>query len=346
MKEIINVLKNKKTNKTPPIWIMRQAGRYLPEYLEIRSKVDNFLEFCYNPKLATEATLQPIARFDFDSAIIFSDILVIPDALGIKVDFVKNHGPRLSNFSLESDLNKLLIDDIEKKLKPVLEAINQVKIKLPTNKALIGFCGAPWTLACYIIEGGGSKNFDKVRQIAFKKEQEFSKLIEILTKACIDFLSLQIDSGVDVVKVFDSWAGLLPPNQLEKWVIKPAQKIVDSLRNKYSQTPIIYFPKNIGINYENFYQMVKPDCIAIDQNVDIKWANEVLQKKHQAIIQGNLDNFLLAFGSKVEIERGVIKILEKFNNHPFIFNLGHGILPQTPIENVEFMLEVIKSNSS
>jgi uroporphyrinogen decarboxylase len=342
MKKIINVLQNKIIEKNPPIWIMRQAGRYLPEYRETRAKIDNFLDLCYNPKLACEVTLQPLKRFDFDAGIIFSDILVIPDALGIKVNFEKNHGPKLAEFSLENDLKKLDIKKINNHLNPVFEAINLTRSKLANDKALIGFAGAPWTLASYIIEQGGSKNFEKVRQSALQNPQNFSQLIDILTESVIEFLSKQIQAGVDIVKIFDSWAGILPPAELAKWVIAPAQKIVKNLQEKFPHIPVIYFPKNIGINYENFFETVKPNCLAIDQNLTPTWANEVLQKKHQAIIQGNLDNFLLAFGTKEQITHEVNKILQTFKNHPFIFNLGHGILPATPVENVELLLELVR----
>jgi len=346
MKKIINVLNNQQFDKIPPIWIMRQAGRYLPEYLETRSKIHNFLDLCYNPQLACEVTLQPIRRFDFDSAIIFSDILVIPDALGIKVDFVKNHGPILSEFDLTKDLSKLNLNNLKNHLKPVFEAINLTRANLNKDKTLIGFAGAPWTLACYMIEGKGSKNFEKIRQISLQQPEFFEQLIAILTQAVSDFLSLQIQAGVDVVKIFDSWAGILPSSELEKWVIKPAQKIVENLQQKFPNIPVIYFPKNIGNSYEIFAKKVNSNGLAIDQNLDLNWAVENIYEKNNKIIQGNLDNFILAFGDKKIIENEVRKILKTFENKPFIFNLGHGILPQTPIENVEFMLEVIKSNFS
>ncbi|MFM7620069.1 MAG: uroporphyrinogen decarboxylase [Alphaproteobacteria bacterium] len=343
MNKIINVLKHKITQKNPPIWIMRQAGRYLPEYLETRMKIANFLDLCYNPQLACEVTLQPIRRFDFDSAIIFSDILVIPDALGVKVDFVKNHGPILSEFNLIKDLSKLNLNNIKNHLKPVFEAINLTRSNLAQDKSLIGFAGAPWTLACYMIEGKGSKNFEKIRQISLQQPEFFEQLILILEQAIVEFLSLQIQAGVDIVKIFDSWAGILPACELQKWVIKPAWRIVENLRQKYPHIPIIYFPKNIGFNYQEFYKKVQPDCLALDQNVDIVWAREVLQNDNQAIIQGNLDNFILAFGTKEQIKLEVNKILSNFNQKPFIFNLGHGILPQTPIENVELLLKIIRN---
>lgn len=343
MKKIINVLTKKESNKIPPIWIMRQAGRYLPEYLATRSKINNFLDLCYNPELACEVTLQPIRRFGFDSAIIFSDILVIPDALGVKVDFVKNHGPQLDKLNLKHDLKNLKIDDFNQNLKSVYEAINLTRSKLENDKALIGFCGAPWTLACYMIEGGGSKNFENVRKVALETPELFSQLINILTEVLKIYLSSQIKAGADIIKIFDSWAGILPPSELSKWVIKPAQEIVNYLKQNHPNIPVICFPKSIGTNYRQFALEVDCDCVAIDQNIEKSWAKKNLQQDLNKTIQGNLDNFLLAFGTKKEIELEVENILENFNDKPFIFNLGHGILPQTPIENVEFMIKKIRN---
>ena len=342
MKKIINVLNKKQCYEIPPIWIMRQAGRYLPEYMKTRSQIDNFLDLCYNPKLACEVTLQPIKRFEFDSAIIFSDILVIPDALGIKVDFVKNHGPKLAKFDLEKDLKNLKITNINNHLQNVYEAISLTRSKLANDKALIGFCGAPWTLACYMIEGGGSKNFDKVREMALKNEELFGELIEILTESLKIYLTSQINAGADIIKIFDSWAGVLPPSQIQKWIIEPAKKIVNYLKENHPEIPVIYFPKAIGVNYEKFAQEVDCQALELDQNLEKNWAKKYLQQDLNKTIQGNLDNFLLAFGDKKAIENEVRNILDTFNDKPFIFNLGHGILPQTPIENVELILKIIR----
>jgi uroporphyrinogen decarboxylase len=342
MKKIINVLNKKQCYEIPPIWIMRQAGRYLPEYMKTRSQIDNFLDLCYNPKLACEVTLQPIKRFEFDSAIIFSDILVIPDALGVKVDFIKNHGPKLAKFDLENDLKNLKIANINNHLKNVYEAISLTRSKLSNDKALIGFCGAPWTLACYMIEGGGSKNFDKVREMALKNEKLFAELIEILSESLKIYLTSQINAGADIIKIFDSWAGVLPPTQIQKWIIDPAKKIVNYLKENHPEIPIIYFPKSIGVNYEKFAQEVDCQALALDQNLEKNWAKKYLQQNLNKTIQGNLDNFLLAFGDKKDIEKEVRNILDTFNDNPFIFNLGHGILPQTPIENVELILKIIR----
>lgn len=340
MNKLIKTLLEKERFSSPPVWIMRQAGRYLPEYREIRSNVKNFLELCYTPKLASEVTLQPITRFDLDAAIIFSDILVIPDALGVKVEFVKNEGPKLGSFELKN----LKTENIENHLSPVFEALALTKSKLGKDKALIGFSGSPWTLACYMIEGGGSKNFELTRETAIKNEKYFAELIEILTQSIIKYLSAQIKAGADVVKLFDSWAGVLPPQQLQKWVIEPTKKIVSEIKKLHPQIPVICFPRGVGVNYLEFAKSIAPHGLALDQNVEKNWAKKNLQENLGQVVQGNLDNFLLAFGSKNEIEKEVLEILKTFGDQPFIFNLGHGILPETPIENVELVLKLIRKN--
>lgn len=342
MNKLINTLLKKEKFSNPPIWIMRQAGRYLPEYREIRSNVKNFLELCYTPNLASEVTLQPIRRFDFDAAIIFSDILVIPDALGIKVEFVKNEGPKLEKISNSFYLKRLKTDNIKTHLQPVFEALALTKSKLDTEKALIGFSGSPWTLACYMVEGGGSKNFELTRKTAIQDEEFFSQLIDILTKSVTEYLSEQIKAGANVVKLFDSWAGILPPEQLRKWVIEPTKKIVSEIKKLHPQVPVICFPRGIGINYQEFAKAVESHGLALDQNLEKNWVRKNLQENLGQVVQGNLDNILLACGSKREIEKEVLGILESFNGHPFIFNLGHGILPETPIENVELVMRLVR----
>lgn len=342
MNKLINTLLKKEKFSQPPIWIMRQAGRYLPEYREVRSNVKNFLELCYTPKLASEVTLQPIRRFGFDAAIIFSDILVIPDALGVKVEFVKNEGPKLQKVSSKDDLKSFKRENIKSHLQPVFEALALTKSKLDKDVALIGFSGAPWTLACYMIEGGGSKNFEQTRKVAIQDEEFFSELIEILTQSIITYLSQQISAGADVVKLFDSWAGVLPPQQLRKWVIEPTKKIVAELKKLHPQIPVICFPRGIGMMYEEFAREVGAQGLALDQNLEKKWVRKNLQENLGQVVQGNLDNILLAFGSKKEIEKEVFQILESFGEQPFIFNLGHGILPETPIENVELVMSLVR----
>ncbi len=341
MKKLLETLKGKKFN-SPPIWLMRQAGRYLPEYRKIRSEVGNFLDLCYNPKLASEITLQPIRRFGFDGAIIFSDILVIPDALGIDVSFVKDEGPKLSKTLNERDLLNLKIENILHFLEPVFENISLTKANLNKETTLIGFSGSPWTIATYMIEGGTSKKFENIRRLAIEDEIFFQKLISILVEAISIYLNKQIESGVEVVKLFDSWCGILPESEFRKWIIEPHKKIVKNIRDKNPDIPIIIFTKGAGVLYEDFVIEVDCDAIAIDQNISRKWANDILQKKHNKIIQGNLDNVLLSL-DKVRAKEEVLDILNTFNDSPFIFNLGHGVLPNTPIENIEEIVKIIKN---
>ena len=341
MKKLLETLKGKKF-KTPPIWLMRQAGRYLPEYREIRKEANNFLELCYNPKLASEITLQPIRRFGFDGAIIFSDILVIPDALGVDVNFVKNIGPQLSKTLKESDLTKFKEDNILNHLNPVFENIKLVKDGLDDDKTLIGFSGSPWTIATYMIEGGSSKKFDDIRRIAIKDKDFFQKLIDILVNSISIYLIEQIKSGVDVVKIFDSWAGILPESEFGKWVIEPNKKIIQNIKKIYPDIPIILFTKGAGTMYEEIVINIDCDAFAVDQCVSKKWVRDILQNKHNKIIQGNLDNITLALDMEYALSE-VKDILDHFNDKPFIFNLGHGILPDTPIENVEKIINFIKN---
>lgn len=341
MQKLLEVLTKKIPSSTPPIWIMRQAGRYLPEYRELKTHAKDFLDFCYTPKLASEATLQPIKRFDFDAAIIFSDILVIPDALGCDVKFIEKRGPILAPVTSLKNLKEPA--QAAAALTPVYEAISLTREKLARDKTLIGFAGAPWTLACYMIEGGSSKNFDKVRTVALTEPKFFAELIDILTESVIIYLQNQIKAGADVIKIFDSHAGVLPVADFQKWVIAPTKKIVSTLRKSSPKTPLICFPKGAGVMYEEFVAAVKPNAIAIDQSVPRIWAVENLWKKHGVILQGNLDNYTLAFGSTEQIKNQTQSILTDFKNQPFIFNLGHGILKETPITNVELMARTVRS---
>ena len=338
MKKLLETLRGKKF-ETPPIWIMRQAGRYLPEYLETRRQAGSFLDLCYNPKLASKVTLQPIERFNFDGSIIFSDILIILDALGVKVQFIKGEGPKLDLNGNLDDLS-LNID----KLKPIYETVKLVKQGLDEYKTLIGFCGAPFTAACYLIEGGGSKNFDKVKRLAIKDDSYFSQIIDILIKNSVNYLQGQIDAGAEVIKLFDSWAGILSQEQYFKWVIEPNIQIVENLKAKNPNIPIICFPKGSGVLYADFAKNVNCTAIAIDQQVNRIWAKEILSQKHSKIIQGNLDNYLLAYGNLDQIQNQVKNILNDFKDVNFIFNLGHGILPDTKIQNVQKVIDLVRGN--
>jgi len=318
-KKMLVALRGQKS-KTPPLWLMRQAGRHLKEYLEIRAKAKNFLDFCYSPDLSVEATLQPIRRYGFDAAILFSDILVIPDALGQQVDFVPGTGPVLEAISSVEGLKKLNPEYLHDHFAPIYEAIGRIRQELndlPGQTTLIGFAGAPWTVATYVVEGGGSKDYQKTRKWAYSAPEEFSILIDILIEATADYLIRQIDSGVEAVQLFDSWAGVLSPSQFDRWVIEPTVKIINRIRAVHPDIPIIGFPRGAGLLYERFVQETGVNAVSIDATVPLAWAAEKLQSK--CAVQGNLDNLaLLAGGAAMEAE--VAHILAAFSDGPFIFN--------------------------
>ena len=337
MSLIIETIKGVKKEKVP-IWIMRQAGRYLPEYLKIRSNFSSFIDFCLNTKAASEVTVQPLRRFDLDAAIIFSDILILPHALGIKVEFQDGVGPRLQKFN---EINKLEIE--LKVLEKVNDAIKMARDKLErefSNKALIGFAGAPWTVACYMIEGKTSRDFLDVRKFYYLNKKRFEDLIHVLVEETTRYLVGQIKSGAQIIKIFDSWAGVSTPELFEKFVIKPTKKIVENIRSEYSNIPIMGFARGAGIMLKQYTIETGINCVTIDNYTNIKWVNDNLDKN--IVVQGNLDNALL-FASKSDIRQGALEILESFLDRPFIFNLGHGILPNTPIENVSQLVNIVKS---
>jgi len=340
-KKMLKTLNGQQTD-TPPLWLMRQAGRHLKEYLEIRAQAKNFLDFCYTPDLAVEATLQPIRRYGFDAAILFSDILVIPDALGQQVDFVPGTGPKLEAISTVEGLKKLSKDRLHDHLAPVYEAIGRIRNELPEETTLIGFAGAPWTVATYVVEGGGSKDYQTTRRWAYSAPEEFGELINILVDATADYLIRQIDSGVEAVQLFDSWAGVLPPSQFDKWSIEPAKKIIARIREKHPDTPIIGFPRGAGLLYQRFVEETGVNAVSIDATVPLAWAAENLQP--HCAVQGNLDNLALLTGGPA-MEAEVAHILAAFADGPFIFNLGHGILPETPVPHVERLVELVRGTS-
>jgi uroporphyrinogen decarboxylase len=328
---LLSKLSGKKSNQTP-VWFMRQAGRYLPEYMEVRNTTSNFLEFCYSPKKASEVTIQPITRFDFDAAIIFSDILVIPDALGMDVSFIKNEGPKIIPLS---DIESLNFN--QDKLLPVYEAIKLTRSNLAPNKDLIGFAGAPWTLATYMIEGGSSRDFLKVKNLVYSDPKYFAQIIEILVDAVACHLIKQVESGADILQLFDSWAGTLSPSEFFKWSIEPAKKIVSKVKSKYPDVPIIGFPRGAGVLYKDYAENTGVDAISFDQHIPCDW----IAKNINIPVQGNLDPVLL-FSNKDEALKQTKIILDTFKNKPFIFNLGHGILQHTPIENVAAVVKTVK----
>ena len=318
------------------IWLMRQAGRYLPEYMEIRKNIGNFLDLCYNPELAAEVTLQPMRRFDLDAAIVFSDILVVPNYLGLKLEFTINHGPELEEVK---DIKQLDLANIENI--PTYQTIKNTKKRLKENKALIGFAGAPWTVCTYIFSDG-SKDYQRIKKLAYEDSSLLNQTMEILTVATINYLSMQIKAGADIVKIFDSWAGILPEDLYIKYVINPTKKIMDELKKIHPNTPIIAFPRNSGYLYEKYLKEVNPDVIAVDQNLPFEIIKKLAEK---VIIQGNLDPVILLTNKEI-IKKNVDKIKKSFANQEFIFNLGHGILPNTPIENVEYLVNYVKNSSN
>ncbi|PPR77160.1 MAG: Uroporphyrinogen decarboxylase [Alphaproteobacteria bacterium MarineAlpha3_Bin5] len=338
-KKLTEVL-NKKIIKPPPIWFMRQAGRYLPEYRKLRKSCSNFLDFCYSPELAIKATLQPMKRYDLDAAILFSDILIIPDALGQKVWFKEGEGPILDPIKSHSDLKILSSNCFRERIDPILRTVSGVKKELPKNKAFIGFCGAPWTVAVYMVEGKGKTDCSRILKWASKDPESFAKLIGIVTDNSIRYLLHQIRCGVDVIQIFDSWSGLLNAEQFQQWVILPTKKIIAEIRKKYTNFPFIGFPRLAGPNVLDYIIETKVTGVSIDDTVSLHWAAKVLQTK--SVIQGNLSNKLLLEGGQ-PMKIAANNILNNLHNGPFIFNLGHGVLPGTPVKNVEKLIEYIKN---
>ena len=328
-----------KSNKTPPLWMMRQAGRYLPEYREIRATVPTFLDFCYSPKLATEATLQPIRRFGFDAAILFSDILVVPDAFGQKVSFEQGEGPRLPPISDAAGFAALKQEIDLEKLSPVFEAIELIKKALPAETSLIGFCGAPWTVASYMIAGKGTPDQKPARLFAYQNPELFQKLIDLLVRGSIDYLERQFAAGVESVQIFDSWAGVLPQTEFERWCLKPILAIVEGLKLRVPHARIIAFPRGVGSHLEAFTSHPGINALSLDTSADLNWVSREIQTKKT--VQGNLDPFALISGGRA-LDESVDRIKKAFDGKPYIFNLGHGILPETPIAHVEQLVARVR----
>jgi len=319
---------------------MRQAGRYLPEYRELRKQSADFLTFCYTPDLTVEATLQPLRRYNPDAAILFSDILVIPDALGCDVQFIEGKGPVLEPLKSARDISRLNVENIESHLEPVLETVRRLARDIPAETALIGFAGSPWTVAIYMIEGRGGTACDTARQWAYREPDIFRTLISVLVEATVRYLRRQIENGAEVVQLFDSWAGILSESQFWSWVISPTADIVRQLKSDFPHVPIIGFPRACGVLCESYAMETGVDGIGIDPGIPLRWARESLQKR--CVVQGNLDNQLLvAGGDALEAETG--RILDSLGKGPFVFNLGHGVLPQTPLENVGRVAELVRN---
>jgi uroporphyrinogen decarboxylase len=322
----------------PPIWIMRQAGRYLPEYRAIRQKAPSFLEFCYSPELAAEATLQPLARFDLDAAILFCDILVIPDALGRKVWFVEGEGPRLEPLAKEQDWTLADPAEAPSRLANVYEAVRRVRAGLPADKALIGFAGGPWTVATYMIQGEGGDKAPS-RKVAFERPEDLDKLLATIVEATAQHMAAQVKAGVQVLKIFESWAGGLSPALFQRVVIGPNAALVRRLRALGVTVPIIGFPREAGSQVQLYAQGVEVDAIALDTGADARWVRGSVGPV--VALQGNLDPMLLIAGGDA-LKRGVDDVLEQFSRGPHIFNLGHGITPNASIEHVETLVRLVK----
>jgi uroporphyrinogen decarboxylase len=326
----------------PPIWLMRQAGRYLPEYRAIRRKTDNFLELCFNPKLAAEVTLQPIRRFAFDAAILFSDILVVPYALGQRVSFEQADGPRLDALNDAAALRRLYREINQAVLTPVYETIERVKRELPAAVALLGFCGAPWTLATYMIAGAGTPDQLPAREFAYRYPDVFGALIDTLVEASAAYLIRQFEAGVDAVQIFDTWAGVLPPDGFDNYCIEPCARIVAKVRKQVPAAKIIGFPRGGGTRLKKYVAGVPVDAVGLDWMIDFAFARDEIQSRRP--IQGNLDPLALLVGG-VTLDQAADRIVEAFASRPFIFNLGHGVLPDTPIANVERLIARVRSSA-
>jgi len=325
----------------PPVWLMRQAGRYLAEYRSLRNQAGSFLNLCYEPKLAAAVTLQPVERFGLDAAILFSDILLIPDALGQTINFVEGDGPKLNPIRNLKDLENLSNELNVKHLSPVYETVSSVAAQLDENVALIGFAGAPWTVATYMVEGQTSRNFDFIKQWAFSDPSSFEVLINRLIDATVVHLCKQIEAGADAIQLFESWAGVLPPDEFTKWCIKPVQIITKRVKAEFPDIPVIAFPRGAGVSYVGYAGATGIDGLGVDYTLPATWVAKVLQP--DVCIQGNLDPQILLVGGRV-MEAAVREIKNVLNNGPFVFNLGHGVLPQTPPEHVAELVQLVRED--
>ena len=325
--------------QVPPIWLMRQAGRYLPEYRALRAKAGDFLDLCYNSDFAAEVTLQPVKRFSLDAAILFSDILVVPHALGQELEFVEGEGPKLRPVRNVEDLKRLSTELNHNNLSAVYETVTKVYEQLEETVTLIGFAGAPWTVATYMVEGGASRNFEYVKQWAFSSPETFDILIQRLVEGTTEHLCRQIEAGAEVVQLFESWAGILPPSDFDRWCIKPVRAIVETLRRRFPGVPVIGYPRGAGVMYTGYARATLVDVLGLDHTLPLQWISETLQR--DVVVQGNLDPQLLVVGGTPMID-AVKSIKKTLGGRPFVFNLGHGVLPGTPLEHVSELVDLVR----
>ena len=328
------------TQAVPPIWMMRQAGRYLPEYRATRAQAGDFLSLCYNSDLAAEVTLQPIRRYGFDAAILFADILLLPQALGADLWFVTGEGPRLSTITTPEQLAQLKpVDEIDATLNPVYETVRILARELPRETTLIGFAGAPWTVATYMIAGRGTKDQGPAHALKAENRPLFEALLARITEATIEYLSRQIDAGAEVVKIFDSWAGSLKGEDFQRYAVAPAAQIITALKARHPNTPIIAFPREAGDGYIGFGKQTGADCVAVDDSVTAEWVAQHVQP--DGCVQGNLKSSHMVTGGQALIDE-TKRIVRALSNGPHIFNLGHGITPDADPDNVQRMIDAVR----
>ncbi len=338
-KTILRALAGEKL-PTPPIWMMRQAGRYLPEYRATRAQAGDFLSLCYNSELAAEVTLQPIRRYGFDAAILFADILLLPQALGVDLWFETGEGPRMTTVTTPAELKALKpIDQIDEVLNPVYETVKILSRELPKETTLIGFAGAPWTVATYMIAGRGTPDQGPAHALKAADRATFAALIDLLTDATIEYLSKQVVAGAEVVKIFDSWAGSLQGQDFYDFAVEPARRITAALKNRYPDLPVIAFPRGAGERYEGLHEKIGADCIALDDGVSPEWAATHVQTG--GCVQGNLASHHMVTGGD-DLIRETRKVVDALSNGPHIFNLGHGITPDASPDNVQLMIDTVR----
>ncbi|GGZ86219.1 uroporphyrinogen decarboxylase [Novosphingobium arvoryzae] len=320
-----------------PVWLMRQAGRYLPEYRALRAKKGGFLPLVYDSAAAAEITLQPIRRFGFDGAILFSDILIVPYAMGQDLQFLAGEGPHLSPRLVDTALSSLTA--VPERLSPIYETVRQVRTALPADKTMLGFAGSPWTVATYMVAGEGSRDQHETRAMAYRDPAAFQAIIDAIVDVTVDYLAGQIEAGAEAVQLFDSWAGSLAPAEFERWVIAPNAAIADRIKARFPDTPVIGFPKGAGEKLPAYARETGVHAVGIDETIDPLWAAKELPAGLP--VQGNLDPLLLLAGG-AELERQALRVLDAFADRPHVFNLGHGIGQFTPIEHVEQLLALVR----